>query len=365
MADSAVMNFEDIWKRTAVAGVTISNPPATAIILGESFDLKAILDPIYASNKDVAWEVISGDAVIVDENGLLTAVALGAAVVKVTTSDGGFSDTCEITVTPVPVSSVQLENCPGDLLIIEDTVRLTASVLPADAADKTIFWSSSDTMVAAMDTTGLVTAKSPGISTITVTTNDGNYKSSCNLEVKSPLIHVSRVNLTGYISEDLYVGEDLQLGATISPSNATDQMISWSSSDTAVAMVSADGMVTALSEGNATVTVITNDGGFMDEYNMNVLESLSSSGSVYSEFSLKGIKLYPNPAKKRLYIEFSDSKKEHRICVYDNLGKQVYEKKTEQAICMIDLDEDIMAGLLAIYVYSENDILAFKLIVTR
>jgi len=98
MAYNAVMDFEDIWKRTSVSGVSISNVPSNNISLGKSYQLQAKLYPVFASNKEVTWEVISGDAVNVDENGLLTAVSIGTSVVKVTTRDGGFMDQCSLTV---------------------------------------------------------------------------------------------------------------------------------------------------------------------------------------------------------------------------------------------------------------------------
>lgn len=364
IADAAVTRFEDIWKRTAVSGVSISNAPAS-IFLGKDYQLEVRLDPVYASNKEVTWEVLSGDAVTIDENGLITAVAIGTAIVKVTATDGGFSDTCEITVAPVAVSSVQLENCPGDFILTGDTVRLNASVLPEDAADKTVFWTSTNTEVATVDAAGLVTAKSSGIAYVSVTTNDGNYTGKCIIEVQSPVIRVSGVDLTGCASEELHIGDILQLDARFTPSDATDQSVAWSSSDTSVARVNVEGMVTALAEGNATITVITNDGGFVGDCNLRVIDSLSSNGSAHSEFSAKEIKLYPNPANDRVHIEFSDNTIQHSIRVFDHSGKKVYESNTKQPDFIIDLGKHPMEGLLAVYVYNENEVSIFKLIVTR
>jgi len=99
MAYNALKKFLHFWKgEVAVTGISITNVPSGEIDLGKEYQLTTEIQPLYASNKDVVWEVTSGNAVTVDENGLLKAVAEGNARIKVTAVNGGLTDSCEIIV---------------------------------------------------------------------------------------------------------------------------------------------------------------------------------------------------------------------------------------------------------------------------
>ena len=133
---------------------------------------------------------------------------------------------------------------------------LIATVAPNDAADKSVTWSSSNTSVATVNSSGKVTAKAVGTTTITVTTVDGGKTATCTVTVKQPVTGVS----VSPASATLNVGGTQQLSATVTPSNADNKNVTWSSSNTSVARVSSSGLVTAVAKGNATITVTTTDG---------------------------------------------------------------------------------------------------------
>lgn len=145
-----------------------------------------------------------------------------------------------------------------------ETVQLTATVLPTDATDKTVIWSSSNNDIASVDNKGEVTAVGPGTATITATANDGSGKAaSCRITVNEPYTPPAIVHVTG-ISLDretatIQKGSILQLSATVTPSNADDKTVRWESSNTDVATVDDNGKVTAIAPGTATITVTTTD----------------------------------------------------------------------------------------------------------
>ena len=103
-------------------------------------------------------------------------------------------------------------------------------------------------------------AHQEGKVTITVTTEEGSKTATCQVTVKKKVIPVTSISLDK-TALTLTEEETYQLTATIEPADATNQNVTWTSDDTAVATVSADGLVTAVQAGTATITVTTEDGG--------------------------------------------------------------------------------------------------------
>ncbi len=158
----------------------------------------------------------------------------------------------------VSVTGVSLTTDSASISIGE-TVSLTAEVSPEDASNQGVSWTSSDTDIATVSAKGVVTGISAGTVTITVTTTDGGYTASAQVEVTS--IAVTGVSLSSS-SASLTVGDTAQLSATVSPEDATNTNVSWSSSDESIATVTEDGLVTAVAEGTASIIVTTEDGGY-------------------------------------------------------------------------------------------------------
>lgn len=160
----------------------------------------------------------------------------------------------------VAVTEVRL-NKASVTLVEGDTDELMATVMPENATDKGIEWKSSDESVATVSQTGLVTALKEGSSAITVITNDGGFKATCDVTVNKKVIAVTSVVL-GNTELTLVEGEEEKLAVAVTPENATDKSVVWESGNESVATVSQEGLVTAVGEGKATITVKTNDGGF-------------------------------------------------------------------------------------------------------
>ena len=250
----------EVTVKTKLVGVTsVSLDKTTAELTeGDELTLTATVNPDNATDKSVTWS--SSDASVASVvNGKVTALKAGTATITVTTTDGGKTAKCEVTVKAklVGVSSVSLDKTTAELTE-GDELTLTATVNPDNATDKSVSWTSSDASVASV-VNGKVTALKAGTATITVTTTDGGKTAKCEVTVKAKLVGVSSVSLDKTTAE-LTEGDELTLTATVNPDNATDKSVTWSSSDASVASV-VNGKVTALKAGTATITVTTTDGG--------------------------------------------------------------------------------------------------------
>ena len=162
---------------------------------------------------------------------------------------------CKKNVEPEPqkvaVTGVSLK--PNTLsLKVGKAEALSAVVIPANADNKTVSWSTSDPSVATV-ANGLVTAVKEGSATITVTTADGGKTATCAVTVSTDVIPVTGIKLN-METADLEEGKTLQLEAILEPANTTERNVSWKSSNTEVATVSENGLVTGVSAGEATIT---------------------------------------------------------------------------------------------------------------
>lgn len=158
----------------------------------------------------------------------------------------------------VAVTEVRLDKS-ATTLVEGDTEELMATVMPENATDKGIEWTSNNESVATVSPTGLVTAIKDGKATITVKTNDGGFSAVCEVTVNKKIIPVSEVELNK-IELTLDEGKEEKLVVTVKPDDATDKSVVWESSNTAVATVDQEGLVKAVKDGTAKITVKTKDG---------------------------------------------------------------------------------------------------------
>lgn len=136
------------------------------------------------------------------------------------------------------------------LISKNQTVTLSATVLPADATNKAVSWSSSNPAVATVDSAGKVTAVAAGSATISVQTLDGGYQAACNVTVVIPIDSIA-LNTT---TAEVRVESAISLSATINPADTTeDKTVEWSSSAPSIASVDSSGNVTGVSPGNVVI----------------------------------------------------------------------------------------------------------------
>ena len=159
----------------------VINTSSCTVGAGKTFQLKAWPQPADAANRNVIWKSSNSSIAKVDSNGLVTGVAAGTATITVTTVDGGFTKTCKVTV-KTPVTGVKI-NTNARTINQGATFQLAAWPQPANATDKTVTWSSSNTAVATVSSTGLVKGVKGGTATITVKTRDGGFTQKCTITV--------------------------------------------------------------------------------------------------------------------------------------------------------------------------------------
>ena len=162
--------------------------------------------------------------------------------------------------TVIRVQSVTLSNNSLSLNI-GDKTTLTANIYPSNATNKNVTWSSNNQNVITVSSNGEITAVNSGNATITVTTEDGGYTATCSVTVASSVINVTGVTLNQTNISANTIGRVYDLVATVNPSNATNKNVTWSTNNSSVASVN-NGTVTINGEGNATITVTTEDGGY-------------------------------------------------------------------------------------------------------
>lgn len=158
------------------------NAPTLSLQPGENATLSVKITPDNATDKTLEWSSSSEAVATVSQNGYVTAIAEGSCVITVT-CDGKKAE-CDVTVATVivPVTSVSL-NHPTASLLVGETAQLTATVLPDNATDKAVTWTSSNTEIATVEN-GLVTAISAGEATITATA--GECSATCTVTVAVP-----------------------------------------------------------------------------------------------------------------------------------------------------------------------------------
>ena len=164
----------------AVTGVTIE-PSEAELLAGYLMQLTTTVLPENATNKNVIYSVDDESILSVDQNGKVAGLSAGTATVTVTTEDGGFTASAEITV-PAQVTGVRIS--PKSAFIgLGRTIQLTASITPSNAANKNLSWSVSDETIISVDGQGTVTGLSGGTATVTVTTEDGGFSDSAEITV--------------------------------------------------------------------------------------------------------------------------------------------------------------------------------------
>lgn len=240
-----------------VTGISLDQT-TLAVEINRAAQLTATLEPANATIKTVTW--ISSDATIatVDASGKVTGIKEGGPVTITATSANGKTASCAVTVTPVTVTGVTLNSATRAVEVSKAT-QLMATVAPADAANQAVNWTSSDDQTATVDATGKVTGIKVGTATITATTVDGGKTASCAVTV-NPL-GVTGVSLNS-TTLALYVSDSASLTATIAPTNAANQNLTWTSAKPDIANVDGSGMVTGIKAGTTVITVTTADGGF-------------------------------------------------------------------------------------------------------
>ena len=225
------------------------------------------MTPSSATNKSLKWTSDKPGIASVDDEGNVTAVSTGEAKITAEARDGSSkSAECTVEVTAsgdIPVSDIIL-NEYSIKLNKGATFNLVADVLPYYATNRQIRWKSTNEAVATVDAKGTVKAKAKGTAGIRAEATDGSGSySECTVTVNEP--EPQKVKVTGvslnYKSLTINKNSSKTLTATLTPRNATNRAVTWTSSNKAVATVDSKGRIKAVKDGKTTITVKTDDGG--------------------------------------------------------------------------------------------------------
>lgn len=168
-------------EQVAVTGMTLEKK-SIEVEKGKTETINAIITPENATRKGITW-TSSDTNVATVTNGVVKGISAGTATITATTKDGNFTDTCEVTVMQNAVTGIRISEKLIDLGMGYKK-QITATVMPDDATDKSVEWTSENPEIAAVSDNGTITGKSYGRTVVTATTTDGGYTAKCVVRVK-------------------------------------------------------------------------------------------------------------------------------------------------------------------------------------
>ena len=251
-----VVNGESVKSEQFPKSIRI--PSEKNITIDSTVQLEALLTPKKSINI-LNWYSTNPSVATVNSSGLVKAINVGQTDIIVKTINN-LTSICHV---KVGTYSIKLKNISInnkiDLLPIGTSEKLYVSYEPVNASNPTMIWSSDNQEVAEIDQNGVVTAKTKGTATITVTSAEGSLSDSFKVQVDEVknIVTVSSLSL-GKAKRDIYIGSTEQITPIFTPTNATYKSVTYSSSDPNVATVNENGLVTGVSEGKSTITVKTN-----------------------------------------------------------------------------------------------------------
>ncbi len=254
--DNVVVGSCHVTVKQKVTSITLSDTTVNATLSDKSFQLRAIVSPVAATNKEITWSSTNTKVATVDQDGLVTLIAAGSASIIATSKDNPtVTAICNVNV-DVSATSLVLDETTKIMYVGEST-RITYTITPSNASNKDVTWSSLNTSVVSVDSTGLLTAKGVGQAVIIVKSEDGTLMKTCTITVKQKATGVS----FDVKDLELNVGQSYTIKTTMTPANSTEITLTWESTDTKVATVDQNGKVTGVATGKAVIIAKTSIGG--------------------------------------------------------------------------------------------------------
>ncbi len=173
-----------------VTGVNL-NKLSIEILVGELHSLVAAVEPSDATNRSISWASANDVVASVSSSGIVTGESPGSTIITVMTAEGGFTDSCTVTVPPVSVAGVTLSQ-PSMTMLETLSRELAATIQPSNATNQGVVWSSAASGIASVSSSGVVTGEGLGETTITVTTEDGGFTADCSVTVKPYFVRIGQ-----------------------------------------------------------------------------------------------------------------------------------------------------------------------------
>ena len=234
------------------------NATQTHLVVGDSFTLTATAMPENATNHNVVWKLVSGDAISLSNTGVIQAKKVGEALVRAEAADGsGVSATCKVVVKPRLVQAISL-NATQKELIIGDSFTLTATLSPENTTNRNVIWKLVSGDAISLSNTGVFQAKKVGVALVRAEAADGSgITAECKVVVKPRLVQAISLNAT---QKNLIIGDSFTLTATLSPENATNRNVIWKLVSGDAISLSNTGVIQAKKVGVALVRAEAADG---------------------------------------------------------------------------------------------------------
>lgn len=247
----------DVTVYDHTTGVTMDE--TAEININEQLQLTAHTLPLETSDGLVTWSCSNNDIATITENGIITGVKQGSCTVTATSLDGNYTASCQVKVLQ-PVTDVQLERHDATINV-GNSIQIHARILPDNADNKNVVWTSSNEDVATVSKEGFITGKGTGTAIITVASSENeNVKDECEVMVLQPVTGIT-LDYNELVLTN--IGETAHLNAIVLPEDASNKEVRWSSSKENVCTVSNNGTVVALDDGMSVITATTMDGGFV------------------------------------------------------------------------------------------------------
>lgn len=252
--------------------------------INSELDVQAVATPANADNiNTLQWSIVPiapatpGLVTIASNSGLAvkiqSAATPGIARLTVTSTNGVTANRVIKVLDPIHVTAMTIDKDTVSLPVgKKDT--LTARILPAEALNKKVTWTSTNPSFAAVerltDTTAVVTGKTVGVAMIVGETEDGNFKDTCYIYVRNA-VELKAIKLDKQKIR-LKLNTTDTLAVAFSPANASDQRVKFLSADTSIATVDANGVIKGLKTGTVYVSVTSLEGGFKDSCEVTVYD---------------------------------------------------------------------------------------------
>ena len=237
---------QDTEETVHVTGITL-NETALSIVEGRSRVLQATIEPADATDKTIRWYALEPDVATVAD-GQVKAVAPGTAYILAVAADGGYMAFCKVTVTAKPVAVTGISIDPAEVTVrVGETTQVRAIISPENATNRKVNWLSTEPQTASVDSNGTITGIKAGTVLIAATSADGGYTAMCTVHVEPAAVPVTGIILNK-TALTLRTGKSETLTASVTPDNASDKTVTWTSSNTAIAKVDAAGKVTAVAD---------------------------------------------------------------------------------------------------------------------
>ena len=234
------------------------NATQKEVIVGDSFTLTATAMPENATNRNVIWKLVSGDAISLSNTGVIQAKKVGEAIVRAESADGsGITAECKVVVKPRLVQAISL-NATQKHLVVGEYFALTATAMPENATNRNVIWKLVSGNAISLSNTGVIQAKKVGEALVRAEAADGSgITAECKVVVKPRLVQAISLKLE---KDTVAVGEHFTVTADVLPKNATNSTLQWSVSDPLLLKHLGAGSFETLKTGSATITAQARDG---------------------------------------------------------------------------------------------------------